>query len=1042
MANPLIIADSGLISAAGHNIAAFHTLSGTLGTSNIVCFAHEDIDDELLEQSHEHGLHLQPFFKTYLYDGFGRNWTIPEAQSFVHSLAKEYLKLFQKLQEDNVGHAVLHHTMDWPHILALALALSQCKFSQKLRQIVFLMFNPGVEGQRGMVAGRPYLQYRIALSLLVKQKHVQIYTSCREFSEYYQGILELREPVAVHPCFFFNPPLKKVSKTADQKADFLRLILYLGDAKAEKGFCDLPDLLDKLLPFLDSRADVVIHYNLNALLASDALRETAEALKRFAEVDQRVTVCNRFLPEQEMMELLNSGSLVLFNYNKNIYAHKSSGVLYQACSMNIPTVIIGESWLSREARRINPFFRTFDTMGDFVSELKRGGRIKFSKGEIDAAYRQELFKPLEDFFLHDAGVGRSVQDRSKPCSAIGGRKVLFVDKELPNPRSNAAGHAAWQEIVMLQELGFSISFIPLDGCYLSAEELHSYRERKLEVLCRPEHTDALNAVAARGKEFDIIFITRFNVAEPLVRIIREAAPEAKIILNVADLHFLREMRKAKVTGDDSAKTMAESLRRIEFDVLGQVDLVLTYSDVEQRMIEAHFTGLVNVAICPWVEEVLDEAVSYQQRRDLAFLGGYLHSPNVDGVLWFVEKVMPVLRKELPGVRLHVYGADLPDVLKKCACEDVIIDGFVEDVAEVYDTCRIFIAPLRYGAGLKGKVAGALARGVPCVLSPFAAEGFSLEDSPAAMIVRNPKQWVAAIKKMYLAETRWNAASRAALDYSGSRFNHETNTRRMGKIIQTLLLENDSLHKPWASDGLDSLLLFVHIPKTAGTSFREGLLRLYSRRDVLFDYGPHAEETDQCIKLLYGQNPFNLKKVIEIIAEKKIKLLCGHFPYGRYARAFPLARVVAFVREPLQRCYSEFLHLQRHKGYEKSFQKFFEQPRQVNLQSKWLAGIGDNALVGVSEHYEQSIKMINETLDCSLPFLFLNTHRKNIDEPYPLDTIGKKIIDRFYAMNQEDVQLYKQISSRFQDGIEEVSSFRRSFRKITYKLRSCSLLNPS
>lgn len=237
--------------------------------------------------------------------------------------------------------------------------------------------------------------------------------------------------------------------------------------------------------------------------------------------------------------------------------------------------------------------------------------------------------------------------------------------------------------------------------------------------------------------------------------------------------------------------------------------------------------------------------------------------------------------------------------------------------------------------------------------------------------------------------------------------------------------------------MDSLLLFVHIPKTAGTSFRGGLMQLFARCDVLFDYGPVAPETDQYIKLLYEEKPFNVKQVAEFVNAKGIKLLCGHFPYGRYGQTFPDARVVSFVREPLQRCYAEFLHLQRNKKYTKSFVEFFEQPWLINLQSKWLAAVSDDVLIGVSEHYGHSVKMINKTLGFSVPTMFLNMHRKNIDEPYSLDEIGQEAVEKFYALNQEDVLLYQDISSRLLQDFEEIPFFLRSLRRVKNKLRSCT-----
>jgi hypothetical protein len=236
-----------------------------------------------------------------------------------------------------------------------------------------------------------------------------------------------------------------------------------------------------------------------------------------------------------------------------------------------------------------------------------------------------------------------------------------------------------------------------------------------------------------------------------------------------------------------------------------------------------------------------------------------------------------------------------------------------------------------------------------------------------------------------------------------------------------------------------VILFVHIPKTAGTSLRSGLLQLFARRDMLFDYGPDAVETDECLRLLHGRKPFSVTRVAELVAEEGVKVLCGHFPYGRYAQALPGARVVSFVREPLQRCYSEFLHFQRFYGYGNSFEEFFNTPQRINLQSKWLAGVDDTALLGVSEQYGRSLRMINQALGLAVPAMFLNTHRPDTAAPYPLALIGKEVADRFYALNQEDVLLHRHLFSCL--AVEQAVgfSFRQSLSRL--KQRWCSWRMP-
>ena len=101
-----------------------------------------------------------------------------------------------------------------------------------------------------------------------------------------------------------------------------------------------------------------------------------------------------------------------------------------------------------------------------------------------------------------------------------------------------------------------------------------------------------------------------------------------------------------------------------------------------------------------------------------------------------------------------------------------------------------------------------------------------------------------------------------------------------------------------------------------------MLKVFGRKALLFDYGPDAPETDVSIRTLYKQGEFSPGRVAEETGGKECKALCGHFPLSRYLDVFPGSTVISFIREPLQRCYSEFLHWQHFKGYSQSFEDFF------------------------------------------------------------------------------------------------------------------------
>ena len=360
-------------------------------------------------------------------------------------------------------------------------------------------------------------------------------------------------------------------------------------------------------------------------------------------------------------------------------------------------------------------------------------------------------------------------------------RALVLDAETPMPDKNAGSYAAIQEMRMLQALGFKCTFVPLNMAWMGhyTEDL---QRMGVECLFAPFTCSVQEVLEKRGKEFDIVYITRYYVAQHYIDAIRHYAPQAKIVMMNADLHFLRELRAAVEKHDDEQLHKALETRDNELLTMREVDLVLVYTEVEKAVILTHNLNSTKVAKCPWVTEVLDEASvpTYEQRLDIAFLGGFGHHPNVEAVEWFAKKVMPLIHTELPGVNFRVYGSNMPNSLMALAEKDdqIILEGWVPTVDQVYHSCRVFIAPLQSGAGIKGKVIGALAYGVPCVLSPVAAEGIA-----QGRIAEKPEEWVAAIAELYQNPQTWAEASKQALVFSRNQYGFDKGVAQMQEALQ-------------------------------------------------------------------------------------------------------------------------------------------------------------------------------------------------------------------------------------------------------------------
>jgi len=268
--------------------------------------------------------------------------------------------------------------------------------------------------------------------------------------------------------------------------------------------------------------------------------------------------------------------------------------------------------------------------------------------------------------------------------------------------------------------------------------------------------------------------------------IRQAAPRTKILFNTADLHFLRTLRTALVQRDPEKLAQAQAMRDEELEVICKTDVVLSYNEVESAIIQSHTDGAVPVVKCPWVVDVPDRIADLGTRSGLSFLGSFNHHPNREGLAWFARDILPLLsqRMETPPV-LSVYGAHMDDEVRSLESDLLKPVGFIEQASDAYTPHRIFIAPLLSGAGIKGKVVAALAHGIPCILSPVAAEGVGLRHDYDCLITEAPEDWVTAIERLSEDNDLWHMLSENARTYVRNRYAFNTGRRLMRTAFEAV-----------------------------------------------------------------------------------------------------------------------------------------------------------------------------------------------------------------------------------------------------------------
>ena len=256
----------------------------------------------------------------------------------------------------------------------------------------------------------------------------------------------------------------------------------------------------------------------------------------------------------------------------------------------------------------------------------------------------------------------------------------------------------------------------------------------------------------KERKFSAALVSRPAVAEALIPLLRRHDPQIKIAFDMVDAHFIRLGREAELTGDAMTAREAAHYHKIETRLARASDLIFCNSTADKEVMARAAPG-VRIEVIPTIHELQERGRAFDDREHLLFIGNLAHRPNSDGVLYFLREVYPLIKQALPCVELDIIGDNPAEILAH-ADEAVRVRGYVPDVEPFWQTRRVFVAPLRYGAGVKGKIGEALAHGLPVVTTPVGAEGMGLVHAQSAMIAATPAAFAAAVVELYTRPDLW------------------------------------------------------------------------------------------------------------------------------------------------------------------------------------------------------------------------------------------------------------------------------------------------
>jgi GT2 family glycosyltransferase/glycosyltransferase involved in cell wall biosynthesis len=341
--------------------------------------------------------------------------------------------------------------------------------------------------------------------------------------------------------------------------------------------------------------------------------------------------------------------------------------------------------------------------------------------------------------------------------------VLVVHDELPTYDRQSGGLRLYRYVEAMVAEGHDVTFVARAafGQERYAEEL---RAAGVEV-----HMVDAGRLRAQGhavpglgvdlrrlcqrKRFDLAYLNFFHVAEQYLPEIRAFSPATRIIIDTHDVHHVRERRGAELAGDAAALAKAEQTRVREAAIYSQADLLGAVSVDDARALEELAPG-VPVEIVTNVHVDVPPGPPFEERSGLVFVANFDHTPNVDAILDFHTHSWPLIADAIPDAHLMVVGFSPPPAVKALHGDRITVTGQVPETGPYLDGARISIAPLRYGAGVKGKIGEALMHGLPVVTTPIGAEGMNLQDGEHVLIAEPGEDFARAVIRLYDDAERW------------------------------------------------------------------------------------------------------------------------------------------------------------------------------------------------------------------------------------------------------------------------------------------------
>jgi len=316
------------------------------------------------------------------------------------------------------------------------------------------------------------------------------------------------------------------------------------------------------------------------------------------------------------------------------------------------------------------------------------------------------------------------------------KRILVIDHRVPIYDNDAGARTVLMYTKLFLELGMQVTFLPNDFFPFQpyTQELEQMGVEVLYGNYYMEH--GKDWLIENGKYFDYVYTNRPHISIEYMDLLKKYS-KAKVIYYGHDLHYLREQRQYEIEHNEELLKSSEKWKKIEFELCRKADVVYAVGEYEAAVLKKEFPDKIIRCVPAYIYDTIDrnKMPSIENRRDILFVGGFGHPPNIDAVMWFGKEVFPKILEKCPDMVWYVVGGKVTEEIKSLESDHIKILGYVTDekLQELYRTCKLVVVPLRYGAGVKGKVVECMYYQAPFITTPTGAEGLGLDENKFAIV---------------------------------------------------------------------------------------------------------------------------------------------------------------------------------------------------------------------------------------------------------------------------------------------------------------------